>query len=122
MPLAGAILLAVAGYYPTRRLRGDEGIRAMVVAQGMVLAVVYATLLPAMKWMAAVEPAKRLETGLKVGTIRLVVTILLIGAGTWMRWAETRAFLMWAAIAYIVMIKIETVVLLMWSRRIEKRT
>lgn len=121
LPLAVTVVLVVAGYYPTRRLAGDEGVRAMILAQGLVLAVVYGTLAPAMKRMTVLEPARHLQVGLKVGTTRLVATAILAGSGVWLKWAEPRVFLLWAAIAYGVMISIETVVLLWWSRRIEKR-
>jgi hypothetical protein len=119
--LAGAAVLAVAGYYPTRRVRGDEGVRAMVVAQTVVLAVVYATLLPAVRQMASTDPTRCLRAGLKVGTIRLIAACGVVGIAAWLEIAEPRALLIWAAIAYIVMIKIETLVLLKWIAQGETR-
>ena len=121
LPLAVAVVLAVAGYYPTRRLRGDEGIRAMVVAQAVVLAVVYATLLPAVRQMASADPTRRLRAGLRVGTVRLIVAGCVIGLAAWREVAEPRVLLIWAAIAYVVMIKIETLVLVNWLARGERR-
>ncbi len=120
LPLVGMVVLFVSGYYPTRRLCGDAGTKAMVIAQVLVAAVVYATLLPAARQVSKGGPAG-LKAGLRAGTVRLVLTTALIALVAWRRLAEPRAFLVWTAVAYVVMIKIETLVLLRWGRQAEQR-
>jgi len=116
LPGMATLVLAAAGCYPTWRIGGRAGVEGMLAGQLLVLLVVYATLLPALWRMVPDEAAGRLQTGLKVGLIRLVLTVGAMVVIAWRRWAEPKVFLTWAAIAYVVMAKLETVVLLRWNR------
>ncbi len=112
LPLVATVALAVAGCYPTWRVGGRAGLEAMFAGQLLVLFVVYATLLPARRRMSLNDAVGRLQTGLKVGAIRLVLTAAAMVVIAWCRWAEPKVFLTWVAIAYLAMVKIETIVLL----------
>lgn len=119
MPLAGWLLTAAAGYYPTRSLGGRNGLEAMFAAQALVVAIVYVTLLPAMRKMVGASPAEKLRVALKAGTIRLLVTLPVIAAVAWRGVFEPAAFLIWVAITYVVLIQVETLTLVYWNRRLE---
>lgn len=121
LPVLAAGLLAAAGYWPTQRLAGPEGVRSMLAAVTIVLAVVYATLLPAMRKMAVVEPAARFKLALKAGAQRFILTLAVAGAIALTGALPLTGFLVWVALAYVVMIKAETAALLWWMRRLENR-
>lgn len=121
LPLVAAVALAAAGCYPTWRLGGRAGVEAMFAGQSLVLLVVYTTLLPALRRMAMDDAAGRLQTGLKVGAIRLILTAAAMVVIAWRRWAEPKMFLTWVAAAYLVMVKIETLLLLRWGRTAGER-
>lgn len=116
LPGMATVVLAAAGCYPTWRIGGRAGVEGMLAGQLLVLLVVYATLLPALWRMVPDEVAGRLHAGLKVGLIRLALTVGAMVVIAWRRWAEPKMFLTWVAIAYVVMAKLETVVLLRWNR------
>ena len=116
LPGMATVVLAAAGCYPTWRIGGRAGMEGMVAGQLLVVLVVYATLLPALRRMVSDDAAGRLQAGLKVGLIRLVLTVGAMVVIAWRRWAEPKVFLTWVAIAYVVMVKLETVVLLRWNR------
>ncbi|MGQ9650290.1 MAG: hypothetical protein ACUVXJ_09290 [Phycisphaerae bacterium] len=116
LPGMATLVLAAAGCYPTWRIGGRAGVEGMLAGQLLVLLVVYATLFTALWRMVPDEAVGRLQAGLKVGLIRLVLTVGAMVVIAWRRWAEPKVFLTWVAIAYVVMAKLETVVLLRWNR------
>lgn len=120
-PLVGCVILAAAGYYPTAVLAGQRGLRAMAVAQVVVLAVVYATLVPAMRRLAMATPERRLQVALSAAVVRFVATVFIAAAVAWRGIVDPAVFLIWVGIAYVVMIKIETLSLIAWMRVLEKR-
>ncbi len=119
-PAAAWAVMAAAGYLPTRWLCGDGGVEAMLAAQGVVGAIVYVTLLPTARRMAAADTAGRLRLGLRASAFRLIATMAVIGAIVLREMVKPAPFLVWAAISYVVMIKVETLVLILWNRRLEK--
>ena len=119
LPGAGWAVLAAAGYAPTRSLAGGTGIEAMFTAQALIVAVVYVTLVPTMRQMVSGDAARRFRLALKAGMIRLIITVPLVAITAWRGGVEPAAFLIWAAIAYALMIQLETMTLVYWSRRLE---
>jgi hypothetical protein len=117
-PLAWAVL-AAAGYWPTSSLAGDTGIREMLMAQGLVVAIVYLTLIPSMKTMVNKDVRARFRVMLLVGVVRFVITVPAAALVAYTYSSDTAAFLVWIAITYVVMIKIETLALLYWNRQLE---
>ena len=120
-PLAAWAVLAGAGYLPARSLRGRSGIEAMLAGQAVVVFIVYATLVPAMRRMAGADAAGRLRAVLKAGAMRLILTLPVIAVIVWLGSVDPVAFLVWVAIAYVVTTKIETLALVSWNRRLENR-
>ncbi len=121
LPLAGWVILASAGYWPTRVMSGIEGVKAMAAAQGVVVAIVYATLVSGLRRMVNADGPKRLQIGLKAGVVRFILTLATAGTIIWRGGLEPAAFLLWVGISYVVMIKIETYVFICSMRRLEKR-
>jgi len=120
-PLAAWAVLAGAGYLPTRSLRGRSGIEAMLAGQAVVVFIVYATLVPAMRRMARADAAHRLRVFLEAGAMRLILTLPVISLIVWLGGVDPVAFLIWVAIAYVVMVKVATLALVCWHRRLEDR-
>jgi len=120
-PLIAALILAAGGYWPTYRLAGPTGSFAMLTAIVLTVAVVYLTLWLTMRPMALAAPAKRLGLALKAGVVRFLVTLPAAVVIARKGGVEPRSFLIWVAIAYIVMIKVETFVLIRWVAAIEKQ-
>lgn len=115
------LILMAAGYLPTKALIGGDGVKAMLLAQAVVFGAVCLTLLLSMKQMLGQSPEVRFRIMLKAGLVRfagtLAVAVLFALRGV----AHTAGFLIWVAIAYVVMIKVETLVLLYWNKQLENR-
>ena len=122
LPAAASLLLGVLGYFPTGRLAGEAGIRSMLIAQGLVLGAVYATMFRAMKRMAAAADAPaRFKAAFRAGVERFMLTLAVAAAIAWRSKTSSNAFLIWVAISYVIMIKVETLLLIQWSRKLENR-
>jgi hypothetical protein len=117
LPLACGGLLATLGYWPTRSLAGQDGTAAMFAAVALVLTVVYATLLPAMRRMRRAAAGRRFQIALGAGVIRFLATLLVAGGLVWRGMAAPAAFLLWVALAYLVLINVETWALVAWCKR-----
>lgn len=121
LPLASFAVMVAAGYFPTRSLSGSSGTTAMIAAQAVVVTIVYATLLPAMGRMVGADARGRFRVALKAGAIRLMLTLAVISVIAWRGSVEPAAFLTWVAIAYVVMIQVETLALVHWNKRLENQ-
>ena len=121
LPAIAVITLAVVGYLPTRSWVGAGGLEAMLAAQGLVLAVVYATLVPGLRRMAAADKPTRLRIGLTLGVVRLLLTIALAAVMVLRELVDRSTFLIWLAIAYVVLIQVETWALIHWTKTLDKR-
>jgi hypothetical protein len=122
LPAAGGLGLVVMGYFPTSSIAGRTGLGAMLAAQAVVVALVYATVVPALRRMVGADVKRRFRIALQAGVIRFLATVLVAAAVGWYAKLNTDVFLVWLAIAYVVMIKIETWVLIHWSKRLEGGT
>jgi heme exporter protein D len=119
--LAGGGLLAAIGYAPTRWLAGSDGVRAMAVALAVVVVVVEAALLATRRRMAAAEAGQRLRIALGGGLVRFVFTLAAALAVIRCTSVPPAAFLVWLAIAYVVIVLVETGILAAWSKRTESQ-
>lgn len=119
IPLAASLILAALGFVPTQRLAGEGGTRALWLALALVTVIVYATLLPAMRMMRSRPAAGRFNVALGASVARMFLTVPLAALLAWQRVAEPRPFLVWVAIGYVVMIKVETLTLIRWSKELE---
>jgi hypothetical protein len=123
LPAVVLLFIGGVGYLPTLRIAGRPGVQSMLVALGLVLGAVYATMLRAMRRMAlAVDAPQRFKAAFRAGVERFIVTLALAGAIAWRGRVSPGPFLVWVAVSYVVMIKIETVILIRWSRRLENRS
>lgn len=122
LPLAAGVVLAAAGSYPTWVLKGEAGLKAMLAAEILVIAVVYVTLVPVMRRMTAAEPVERLRLAIKAGVVRMIGTLAVAGAVAWRGRLDTAAFLLWVAMAYVILVKAETLALYYWNRRLESHS
>jgi hypothetical protein len=120
LPAAAASVLAALGYMPSRSYFGPDGLKAMAAAQGCVLMVIYATMIPGLRRMAAAAGPDRLRVGLAAALLRFLLTMLLAAVIMWRKCVEIPVFLGWLAIAYLVMIQVETWVFIQWSKMLDK--
>lgn len=109
------------GYWPTRVSAGGEGAAAMLSAVTLVLVVVYATLVPAMWRMGKAEARRRFQIALGAGVIRFLATAAATGLIVWRGLDSPAVFLIWVAIAYVLLIGVETWTLISWTKRLEIR-
>ena len=119
-PILCWILLALIGYWPTWVCSEGRGIESMLAAQALVIVAVYVTLIPAMVKMVGSDPPGRLGIGFKAAGARFLFTLVVAGLMAWRSGVERQSFLVWLAVAYIVMIKCETLVLVRWAKMLER--
>lgn len=112
--------LIVVGFYPTHRAGGSAGIQAMLAAQLVVLATTYPTMFIAMRRMTRQQPAARFQSALAASVARLFATGCVGAAVALTGRVRIPEFLVWVAITYVSMILIETYVLVLWSRRLDR--
>lgn len=122
-PLLTILMLVVVGWLPTRRMAGAAGVDAMLAGLGLVGGAVYASLVPAMRRMAVAKDAPdRFKAAFRAGLERFILTLALAGAVVWQTKVNANAFLVWVAVGYVVTIKVETLILIRWSKRLENRS
>jgi hypothetical protein len=85
----------------------------MWIAQILVVAVAYATLLPAMRKTRNADGPARLKAGFTAAVQRFLATLMLAVSVAWGGNVQVDVFLTWVAITYLVMVKIETAALVM---------
>ena len=119
LPLACCVLLAAIGYLPTQSFGDSGATRAMFVAQFLVVLIVYASFFPAMRRMVEADANRRFLIALKAGMIRLFVTVPAAAIIALQAELDTSVFLIWVAITYVVLIKAETIALVLWSRHLD---
>lgn len=113
--VAGAAL--AIGWEITRSRAGEPGLRAMLAGAGLVLGVVYVTLVPVVRKMAVAEPSARLTMAMRAAGQRFVLTLLLAGIVSWRSGLHTRSFLLWTAVTYVLVVQAETIALVAWLRK-----
>lgn len=100
-----AALLGI-GFFPTRRLAGDEGLPAMLVGCliGLASAGVAAWLLVASD---NTEPAARMQTAFRAMVVRLVVVTVLGLAAVLGGTLAQMPLLFWVAASYVALLPLE---------------
>jgi hypothetical protein len=120
-PLGASVVLATAGWIPTIANSGQLGATAMLVAIGLVLVAVYGTIW----WSCLRLPRAPLPSRLVLALRANIVRFFGVLAGTLVIAKATalplRVLLIWVAIAYVVLIKLETALLLRWLRTLGAR-
>ena len=122
LPVGGSAALVLLGVYPTLRLSGEDGVRAMLAAQVIVIAVTYATMRMAMRRMRSQPVQRRFQIALAAGVARLFATVAIAAAVAVAGRLRLDAFMIWIVISYVIMIKIETVILVRWSSLLERNS
>lgn len=121
VPLAAGLLMSAIGYWPTAARAGRAGVEAMVVAQAMMLAIVYATLLPIVWKVATADGPGRMVLAFKAAGRRFILTLLAAGAFTWLEPVDRTVFLVWMGMGYVVLTLAETIALVRWMSKTEKQ-
>ncbi len=91
----------------------------MLLGQGLVALVVFATLLSAMRRMVGRSPVDGFKIALTAGVVRFFVTVPLLAGVAWGGRVPVIAFLVWAAITYVVMVMLEAIALTLWTNYLE---
>lgn len=117
--LVTGLVLAAAGYFPTRNLAGTAGVAAMLT--GICVAVVSAAagMTPPILAMhaSAIERQKSLMMGMG---LRFLVTLLLTVATVFSGFLPQTPLVVWIAIAYLVLLLVDTWALVGLLKRMEK--
>jgi hypothetical protein len=120
VPTICTAFLIAAGYRPTSRIAGLDGVIAMITAQLLILGIILATLLYNIGKIKAAEPNKRLQIALKMSAQRLFFTMIMGAVVALQNLVATEAFLIWLAIAYFVLVQVETLTLFYWMKGLDK--
>lgn len=120
VPLLMSVPLMAVGGWVTYGWLGRSGVEAMLAAQMLVLIIVCATSWPIARRASAVPSSERLRLTFKAAGQRFVLTLMGSGLVVWRGNLDRSVFLVWVAISYIILIKAETIVLVVWLRRLEK--
>lgn len=120
-PGLASVILVAAGYVPTRRSAGDAGLVAMIWAVVCVTIVVYATLVPTVLRMTRASGAKRLMLGFRAMGIRFMATVMVAAVIAWKQMVAPEPFLMWVALAYVILTMIESWILIRWNNWLERQ-
>jgi hypothetical protein len=119
LPTISVAVLMGVGYYPTRRIAGQEGVIAMLVAQALVFIVVMATVLPKIGVFANAKPSSRLKLALKMAAQRMCLAMALGAVIVWRGIVEVDVFLIWMALAYLILVQVETFALYRWMKGLD---
>lgn len=114
--LAIVMLVAAAGYVPTRRLAGDAGPTALWVGCAVGLLA---------NWIGLVvlgvtdsgKPRDLLQAVLLSTGIRFLAVLGLALIVALSGWVSPAPLLIWTAVSYVIALGVETVWLVRWGRR-----
>lgn len=120
-PLSASLLMCLVGWRPTQVWAGEGAIKSLILAQALLLTVLYATLLPIMRRMASADSLQRLQLAFRAAGQRFILTLLAAGSVAWTRPADRRVFLVWIAVGYVTLTLAETIALVRWMKRTENR-
>lgn len=119
VPVAVSLVLLAIGWRPTLARGGRPAIEAMLAAHAVVLAAMYVTLLPAVNGMRSAGASERFKLAFKAAGQRFIVTLVAAAVVAGGKYVDHRPFLVWVAVAYVVLTLAETVVLARWMREAE---
>lgn len=117
--LAMAAAVAAAGYWPTLKWAGADGVPAMLAGVGIALVAALAGLAPPALAMhrAAQERISAMFQGI---VARFAVAVMLTLAAALSDWVARRPLLIWMAIGYIALMIVDNVALVRLAKRAEK--
>ena len=119
VPLVMTLVMLAIGWQTTQTRGGRRVVEAMILAQGVLLLVVYSSLLPILRKLATADGNTRLKLAMRAGVQRFLMTLVAVGIIIARDWAERRPFLIWIGIGYIVMTLAETIALSRWLQHTE---
>lgn len=102
-----AVLIALVGALPTRRLGGEEAIPAMIAGCAIGALASAAGGIPIALRRGAGDPAARLAAMLTSMLLRLAVVIALGAVAVLSGGLERRPLLLWIAISYVVLLVVD---------------
>lgn len=106
-----AVLIALVGALPTRRLGGDEAIPAMIAGCAIGILASAAGGIPialGRKTATAADPAEKLKVMMLAMALRLVVVVALGAAASLSGELERVPLLLWIAIGYVTLLAVDT--------------
>lgn len=103
-----AVLIALVGWLPTRRLGGPEAIPAMIV--GCAVGALASALggIPVARGRSKADPAQQLNVVLFSMAVRFAVVIVLGTAAALSGEVERMSLLLWIAISYVALLAVDT--------------
>lgn len=109
--VGAAVLIALVGALPTRRLGGEEAIPAMIA--GCVIGAVASAaggipIARGRKTATAADPAEKLKVMMLSMALRLVVVVALGAAASLSGELERVPLLLWIAIGYVTLLAVDT--------------
>lgn len=117
VPAAMSVAMLALGWRRTDTLGGRPAVEAMLLAQILLLAVVYASILPIVRKLSAADGLGRLKLAMQAGGVRFLLTLAVVAVVLIGDWVERRSFLVWIGIGYVVMTLAETVALARWLNK-----
>ena len=101
-----AVLIALVGALPTRRLGGEEAIAAMIAGCAVCALASAAGGIPVARGRKATDPAGRLNAMLLSMSLRLVIVVGL-GAAALASGFERKPLLLWIGISYLALLAVD---------------
>jgi hypothetical protein len=118
--LAIVILVAAAGYVPTRRLAGEPGLTAMLTGCAVGLLANWIGLL-VLGATDSGEPRDFLQAVLLSTGIRFLAVLGLGLIVALSGWVSKTPLLIWTGVSYVIALATETVWLVRWGRSTARR-
>ncbi len=110
---AAALVAGALGYYPTVRLGGSEGVKAMVAGCAVATVAGWIGAIPACTGATGAAAINRV---LGSTVLRIAVALLLGLAVALSGWFDNRALLIWVAIAYLFTLAADTLMVIRFLR------
>ena len=117
IPPALSLVLAGLGLWPTIRLAGAHHVDAMLLGIGIVLASI--TMWMGLARMSRATRPERFQIAMAAGIVRFFASLAVAGFFAWKSIVEPGTLLIWVAISYVLMIKVETLAFIHWDRQLE---
>jgi hypothetical protein len=103
------VAAALVGWIPTRRLAGEEALPALIA--GCVVALLASAIggVPVVRTRSRPDAMRRGPTAALAATgLRLAATVVLGAAAVLSGWFAVRPLVVWIAIAYVVLLVVDT--------------
>jgi integral membrane sensor domain MASE1 len=108
--VGAAVLIALVGALPTRRLGGDEAIPAMIAgcAIGILASAAGGIPIARGRRTAETDPAEKLKVMMLSMALRLMVVVALGAAASLSGEFERVPLLLWIALGYVTLLAVDT--------------